>query len=86
VIYLAPGDYHRFHSPTNIQILKRLKIPGKCDAVREESLLNGSKYEKNARISLFSEWSQGLLSMVMIGALNVTRIHINDASTLKKGE
>jgi phosphatidylserine decarboxylase len=55
-----------------------MMIPGKCDVINERALASGSKYEKNGRVSLFSEWKQGLLTMIMVGALNVTRIHLKD--------
>jgi phosphatidylserine decarboxylase len=32
------------------------------------------------------EWSQGLITMVMVGALNVTRIHITEEKELKRGD
>lgn len=77
IIYLAPGDYHRFHSPADIKVLKRKEIDGYHYPVNESSITSGKKvYEKNARISLFGEWKQGLLAMVMVGALNVSRIKI----------
>ena len=30
IIYLAPGDYHRFHSPTHWSIVHRRHFPGQC--------------------------------------------------------
>ncbi len=55
VIYLAPGDYHRFHSPAHINILKKLYTPGLLDTVKESSIAAGnSKYEKNARLTMFA--------------------------------
>lgn len=87
VIYLAPGDYHRFHSPTEIDILKRVEIDGRCDSVSEKTIAKGKPiYEKNGRITVTSQWKEGLLTMVMVGALNVMRIHITDQNHLERGE
>lgn len=30
IVYLAPGDYHRFHSPTDWNIEFRRHFPGVC--------------------------------------------------------
>lgn len=87
VIYLAPGDYHRFHSPVDMNILKRTAIEGRCDSVSERTIAKGKPiYEKNGRITVTSQWSQGLITMVMVGALNVMRIHINEQNVLKRGD
>lgn len=87
VIYLAPGDYHRFHSPTEIDILKRVEIDGRCDSVSEKTIAKGKPiYEKNGRITVTSQWKEGLLTMVMVGALNVMRIHITDQNHLERGD
>ncbi len=77
VIYLAPGDYHRFHAPTEMDIVKRYCIDGRCDSVSEKTISKGKPiYEKNGRTTVTALWSQGLITMVMVGALNVMRIHI----------
>jgi len=40
VIYLAPGDYHRFHSPTEWTVKFRRYFPGLVFNVIADSLLN----------------------------------------------
>ena len=30
ITYLAPGDYHRFHSPADWTVCARRHFPGKC--------------------------------------------------------
>lgn len=35
---------------------------------------------------MFAEWKQGLLTMVMVGALNVSRIHFEELLTAKRGQ
>lgn len=75
VLYLSPGDYHRFHSPADLKVLKRITIPGGLDSVSEATLAKGKPiYEKNSRVTLMAQWLQGYLAMVMVGALNVSRI------------
>ena len=83
VVYLAPGDYHRFHTPVKMDILNRFRIEGKCDSVSEKTIAKGKPiYEKNGRVTVTSRWSQGLMTMVMVGALNVMRIHITEEDHL----
>ena len=43
-------------------------------------------YETNARVCLFGEWKQGALVMAMIGALNVSRIHLVNRSQFKRAD
>lgn len=40
IFYLAPGDYHRYHSPVDFVAHSRLHIPGKLAPVKESSLKN----------------------------------------------
>jgi len=71
--YLSPKDYHRYHMPTNTQILKVSHIPGKFYPVNIPSL--------NKRINLFIENERVVIKcktqngkifyMILVSALNV---------------
>jgi phosphatidylserine decarboxylase len=77
--YLSPKDYHRYHIPIDLKILKTVHIPGKLYPVNLPSL--------NKRINLFVENERVVLAcetqekkifyMVLIGALNVGKMQIS---------
>ncbi|KAK6192711.1 hypothetical protein SNE40_004137 [Patella caerulea] len=77
VIYLAPGDYHRFHSPTDWLIKHRRHFPGELLSVNPgvarwiEGLFNF-----NERVVYTGEWEHGFFSMTAVGATNVGSIKI----------
>lgn len=58
VIYLAPSDYHRFHSPAFSHIDFRKHIVGYLDPVKP-SYVNKHKdvFKNNERVNLFGSWS-----------------------------
>ncbi|KAJ3551061.1 hypothetical protein NM688_g4942 [Phlebia brevispora] len=78
VIYLAPGDYHRFHSPTAWVVEKRRHFVGDLFSVspwmakRLENL-----FVLNERVALLGRWTHGFFGMVPVGATNVGSIKIN---------
>ncbi|KAI9205021.1 phosphatidylserine decarboxylase-domain-containing protein [Polychytrium aggregatum] len=78
VIYLAPGDYHRFHSPADWIVDTRRHFVGELYSVSPwmvEHLKN--LFVLNERITLLGSWSHGFFSMVPVGATNVGSICIN---------
>lgn len=76
-IYLAPGDYHRFHAPTDWEITLRRHFPGKLLSV---SLTIARKvrglFTINERVVYTGHWRHGFFGMVPIGATNVGNIKI----------
>lgn len=87
VLYLAPGDYHRFHSPTELSVVSKTPIGGRHMSVNEKTLARKKKvYEKNARLCLTGTWSEGFLAMVMVGALNVSKIVMSEQLRFRKGD
>ncbi|KAI0324349.1 phosphatidylserine decarboxylase [Cubamyces sp. BRFM 1775] len=84
VIYLAPGDYHRFHSPTSWVVERRRHFVGDLFSVspwmakRLENL-----FVLNERVALLGRWQHGFFSMVPVGATNVGSIKINFDQALR---
>ncbi|PCH33129.1 phosphatidylserine decarboxylase [Wolfiporia cocos MD-104 SS10] len=84
VIYLAPGDYHRFHSPAAWVVEKRRHFVGDLFSVspwmvrRLENL-----FVLNERVALLGRWRYGFFGMVPVGATNVGSIKINFDQALR---
>lgn len=78
VIYLAPGDYHRFHSPTAWVAEKRRHFAGELYSVSPylQRTLPGL-FTLNERVVLLGRWRWGFFSMTPVGATNVGSIVIN---------
>lgn len=78
VIYLAPGDYHRFHLPTNWVVQVRKYFTGELYSVApyfQKTFAN--LFILNERVSLLGYWKYGFFSMTPVGATNVGSIKIN---------
>lgn len=77
VFYLAPGDYHRFHSPSKFILDRIIHIPGRLRKVGQSTV---EKYHgiycKNERVTLEGKSDLGNMWMVMVGALNVGSIKL----------
>lgn len=72
VIYLSPGDYHHFHSPTNWIIEKRRHFTGHLLSVAPKFVnLVHNLFAVNERVALIGRWKHGFFSMIPVGATNV---------------
>ncbi|XP_071945285.1 phosphatidylserine decarboxylase proenzyme, mitochondrial-like [Antedon mediterranea] len=84
VIYLAPGDYHQFHSPADWTVVHRRHFPGDLFSVNPgvAKIIKGL-FNYNERVVLMGNWKHGLFSMTAVGATNVGSIDINFDKDLK---
>ena len=71
--YLSPKDYHRYHIPTNLKVLKAVHIPGKFYPVNMPSLQKRlNLFIENERVVLLCEATNGKrFYMILVSALNV---------------
>lgn len=77
IIYLAPGDYHRFHSPTDWNIRLRRHFPGKLLSVNPKILkFMPNLFSLNERVVYIGEWTDGFMAYTAIGATNVGSIKV----------
>lgn len=84
VIYLAPGDYHRFHSPTSWVAETRRHFAGELYSVSPylQRMLPGL-FTLNERVVLLGRWRWGFFSFTPVGATNVGSIKINFDAELR---
>ena len=78
VVYLAPGDYHRFHSPVSWVCTTRRHFAGELYSVSPyvQRTLPGL-FTLNERVVLLGRWKHGFFSYTPVGATNVGSIKIN---------
>ena len=71
--YLSPKDYHRYHIPTDLKVIKAVHIPGKFYPVNISSLkMRVNLFIENERVVLHCEATNGKrFYMVLVSALNV---------------
>jgi phosphatidylserine decarboxylase len=71
--YLSPKDYHRYHIPTNLKVLKAVHIPGKFYPVNIPSLEKRiNLFIENERVVIHCEATNGKrFFMILVSALNV---------------
>lgn len=78
IIYLAPGDYHRFHSPANWLVNYRKHFPGRLLSVRPSLMKRMPEVlHINERVCYAGSWPHGFFSMTAVGATNVGSIKVN---------
>ena len=84
VVYLAPGDYHRFHSPTAWVAERRRHFAGELYSVSPylQRTLPGL-FTLNERVVLLGRWRWGFFSYTPVGATNVGSIKINFDAELR---
>ncbi|XP_054706170.1 LOW QUALITY PROTEIN: phosphatidylserine decarboxylase proenzyme, mitochondrial-like [Uloborus diversus] len=77
VIYLAPGDYHKFHSPARWTVKHRRHIHGELMSVRP-GFVNwiGGLFSLNERVVYTGDWRHGFFSLTAVGATNVGSIGV----------
>jgi len=82
-LYLAPGDYHCFHSPVDWVVETRRHFPGELLSVspRVVSVVPGL-FGMNERVVYLGSWEHGFFSMTAVGATNVGSVKVGCDPTL----
>ncbi|MCL4432180.1 MAG: phosphatidylserine decarboxylase [Epsilonproteobacteria bacterium] len=76
--YLSPRDYHRYHAPLDMQVIKAVHIPGKLYPVNIPTLKNKvDLFIENERVVLECLSHEGKrFFLVLVGALNVGKMEV----------
>ena len=81
VLYLSPGDYHRYHSPTEWTVHARTHFAGQLLPVNKAAVtMVPGLFALNERVALFGDWCNGFFSYTAVGATNVgsMRMHFDN--------
>lgn len=74
-LYLSPRDYHRIHMPTTGKLIHMQYIPGRLFSVAPYTVDNIPRlFARNERCVCHFETEQGPMTMVLVGAINVSAI------------
>lgn len=85
-IYLAPGDYHRIHSPVDGSILFSIHVPGTLWPVNDAAATTiRDLFIKNERLATGMDTNGGTIVLVKIGAFNVGTIRAEYDSEAGRG-
>lgn len=77
VIYLAPGDYHRFHSPVSWTVYFRRHFYGNLLSVNPAiASWISNLFSINERAAYIGAWRHGFFSLTAVGATNVGSIKV----------
>lgn len=84
VIYLGPGDYHSFHSPSEWNVKQRRHFPGDLFSVHPGiARMVAGLFNHNERVVLTGTWKHGFFSFTAVGAYNVGSINLKFDQDLK---
>ena len=84
-LYLSPRDYHRFHVPIDMEIVKATYIPGTLKPVKPSVLEKELVFPKNKRVVLRCKDSKNrYFYFVAVGAMIVGKIVMNFDDRLSK--
>lgn len=82
-VYLAPGDYHRFHSPVHWNVNFRRHFQGELLSVNPRiASWIPDLFCLNERAVYVGNWEHGFFSMVAVGATNVGSIRVHSDESL----
>ncbi|XP_034247513.1 phosphatidylserine decarboxylase proenzyme, mitochondrial [Thrips palmi] len=83
VVYLAPGDYHRFHSPTQWNVNFRRHFQGDLLSVNPRiARWIPDLFSLNERAVFVGKWKHGFFCFGAVGATNVGNIRVICDETL----
>ena len=87
VLYLCPGDYHRFHSPTQFTVSAAKHFSGEVLSVNRLSLrVLNDVFTVNERVVLQGTWAQGSMWYAAVAAHGVGNIKLSFEDKLRTND